>query len=45
MKSHQVRQASANLIEMQEEINIGCCGDNLSNFSDLFLCRLSDIWA
>lgn len=33
MKSHQVHQASANLIEMQEQINIGCFDDNLSYFS------------
>lgn len=37
MKSHQVRQATANLIEMQEQINIGCWGDNLSYFIQDYL--------
>ena len=38
MKSQQDRQAGANLIEMQEQINIGCWGDNLLDF---FQCYLS----
>lgn len=31
MKSHRDRHASTNLIEMQEQINIGGCSDNLSD--------------
>lgn len=37
MKSHQDCQATANLIEMQEQINIGCYGDHvLDIFQDYF---------
>ena len=52
MKSHQVRQASANLIEMQEQIKIGCRCGNLSYLFKIIcqqfrvkFCRLSEVAA
>lgn len=44
MKRHQDVQATVNLIEMQEEINIGFCGDNVDdNFGIICLWCYGDL--
>lgn len=44
MERHQDVQATVNLIEMQEEINIGFCGDNVDdNFGIIWLWCYGDL--
>lgn len=44
MERHQDVQATVNLIEMQEEINIGFCGDNVDdNFGIICLWCYGDL--